>query len=196
MDSMLVYRGLDVGTAKPAQSERGGVPHHLIDLVDPSASFSVQDWLARAREALAEIAQRGRRALFVGGTAFYLKALTEGLFEGPPVNPRLRAELEGRFDAEGGEALHAELLPKGVILSVVNPGFVRTPLTDRNAFPMPFLVDADTAARRIVDGLATDRFEVTFPRRFAYLMKLLRILPYGLFFAITRRLRPAAADKA
>jgi len=94
------------------------------------------------------------------------------------------------------EALHAELLPKGVILSVVNPGFVRTPLTDRNAFPMPFLVDADTAARRIVDGLATDRFEVTFPRRFAYLMKLLRILPYGLFFAITRRLRPAAADKA
>ncbi len=86
------------------------------------------------------------------------------------------------------EALRVELLPKGVTLSVVTPGFVRTPLTDRNPFPMPFLVDVDTAARRIVDGLATGRFEITFPRRFAYLMKLLRILPYGLFFAVTRRL--------
>jgi NAD(P)-dependent dehydrogenase (short-subunit alcohol dehydrogenase family) len=92
------------------------------------------------------------------------------------------------------EALRAELLPRGVTLSVVTPGFVRTPLTDRNPFPMPFLVDADIAARRIVDGLATGRFEITFPRRLAYLMKLLRILPYGLFFAVTRRLRPADGD--
>lgn len=92
------------------------------------------------------------------------------------------------------EALRTELLPRGVVLSVVNPGFVRTPLTDRNAFPMPFLVDVDTAARRIVDGLATGRFEVTFPRRFAYMVKFLRILPYGLFFAITRRLRPAGGQ--
>ena len=90
------------------------------------------------------------------------------------------------------EALRAELQPKGVMLSVVTPGFVRTPLTDRNTFTMPFLIDADTAARRIVDGLQTSRFEITFPRRFSYLMKLLRLLPYGLFFAITRRLRPAA----
>jgi NAD(P)-dependent dehydrogenase (short-subunit alcohol dehydrogenase family) len=88
------------------------------------------------------------------------------------------------------EALRPELRAAGVVLSVVTPGFVRTPLTDRNPFPMPFLIDADVAARRIVRGLATNRFEITFPRRFSYLMKLLRILPYGLYFAITRRALP------
>lgn len=88
------------------------------------------------------------------------------------------------------EALRPELDAAGVVLSVVTPGFVKTPLTDRNPFPMPFLIDADTAARHIVGGLASDRFEITFPRRFSYLMKLLRIAPYGLFFAITRRVRP------
>lgn len=88
------------------------------------------------------------------------------------------------------EALRPELMSAGVVLSVVTPGFVRTPLTDQNPFPMPFLIDADTAARRIVRGLATRGFEITFPRRFAYLMKLLRIMPYGLFFSITRRVLP------
>lgn len=88
------------------------------------------------------------------------------------------------------EALREELRPAGVLLSVITPGFVRTPLTDQNSFPMPFLIDVDAAAQRIVRGLATDRFEITFPRRFSYLMKLLRIVPYGLFFAITRRTMP------
>lgn len=88
------------------------------------------------------------------------------------------------------EALRPDLKTAGVVLSVVTPGFVRTPLTDQNMFPMPFLMDAETAARRLLRGLATDRFEITFPRRFSYLMKLLRIMPYGLFFAITRRLGP------
>ena len=88
------------------------------------------------------------------------------------------------------EALRPELRSADVLLSVVTPGFVRTPLTDRNPFPMPFLIDADTAARRIVRGLATTRFEITFPRRFSYLMKLLRVLPYRLYFAMTRRALP------
>lgn len=109
MDSMLVYRGLDVGTAKPTAGERADVPHHLIDLVEPELAFSVQDWLARAQAVLAQLAQRRVRALFVGGTAFYLKALTEGLFEGPAVDRELRAALEARFDADGGAGLHAEL---------------------------------------------------------------------------------------
>lgn len=92
------------------------------------------------------------------------------------------------------EALRPELEAHGVLISVVNPGFVRTPLTDRNAFPMPFLIDADTAADRIVAGMAGRRFEIVFPRRFACLMKLLRILPYALYFGVTRRI--AARSRA
>jgi NAD(P)-dependent dehydrogenase (short-subunit alcohol dehydrogenase family) len=88
------------------------------------------------------------------------------------------------------EALQPELHRAGVRLSLVNPGFVKTPLTDKNDFDMPFLIDADTAAERLVDGLASHRFEITFPRRFTWMMKLLRVLPYGLFLRITRRLVP------
>jgi len=86
------------------------------------------------------------------------------------------------------EALRPQLKRKGIIVQVVNPGFVRTPLTDRNDFPMPFLMDVDAAARALVRGLGSKRFEIVFPRRFAYLMKLLRIAPYWLYFRITRRM--------
>ncbi|MBO22484.1 MAG: oxidoreductase [Rhodospirillaceae bacterium] len=92
------------------------------------------------------------------------------------------------------EALRPELEAAGVVLSVITPGFVRTPLTDRNPFPMPFLIDADVAALRILRGVAGNRFEITCPRRFAFLMKLVRILPYELFFLLTRRVRPTRAD--
>jgi tRNA dimethylallyltransferase len=109
MDSMLVYRGLDIGVAKPDAGERARVPHHALDLVEPSESFSVNDYLAEARRALESCASRGRRALFVGGTAFYLKALVQGLFEGPEVDPHVREALEQRYATEGAEALHAEL---------------------------------------------------------------------------------------
>ncbi len=109
MDSMLVYRGLDVGTAKPSAAERARVPHHLVDLVEPSERYDVQRYLRDARAAVRAIRARGRRALFVGGTGFYLKALVRGLFEGPPVEPALRAELEERARALGPDALHAEL---------------------------------------------------------------------------------------
>tara|TARA_Y100001936_G_scaffold198820_1_gene199973 strand:- start:7878 stop:8630 length:753 start_codon:yes stop_codon:yes gene_type:complete len=86
------------------------------------------------------------------------------------------------------EALKPELEQFGVDISVIHPGFVKTPLTDQNEFPMPFLMEANDAARRIVDGLERRKFEVTFPRRFAFLLKLARCLPYSLYFAITRRL--------
>jgi tRNA dimethylallyltransferase len=109
LDSMLVYRGMDVGTAKPSAAHRARVRHHLIDLVDPGASFSVQDWLAAAERALADCRARNVRALFVGGTHFYLAALLRGLFAGPPVDRALRAALEARARAEGSAALHAEL---------------------------------------------------------------------------------------
>jgi NAD(P)-dependent dehydrogenase (short-subunit alcohol dehydrogenase family) len=88
------------------------------------------------------------------------------------------------------EALKPELDGYGVCITVINPGFVRTPLTDLNPFKMPFLMEADAAAERIVQGLRSGRFEITFPRRFTWPMKLLRCLPYPLAFAITRRLVP------
>ena len=83
MDSMTIYRGMDIGTAKPTLAERGGVPHHLIDVVDPWESASVADYRNWALEAVAAIEGRGKRALFVGGTALYLKTLLRGLFDGP-----------------------------------------------------------------------------------------------------------------
>ncbi len=86
------------------------------------------------------------------------------------------------------EALRPDCAAKGVTLQVINPGFVETPLTAKNDFPMPMMISAEKAADYIVAGLASERFEIAFPRRFAFIMKLLRILPYGLFFAVTKKL--------
>lgn len=109
LDSMTVYRGMDVGTAKPTAAERARVPHHLIDVLDPWESLTVAWWLARAEGACAEIAARGKRPIFVGGTPFYLKALLHGLFDGPPADPELRAALEAEAARDGVIALHARL---------------------------------------------------------------------------------------
>lgn len=86
------------------------------------------------------------------------------------------------------ESLKPELEQMDIVLQLVNPGFVKTPLTDKNDFPMPFLVSAETAADRIFDGLQTNRFEIAFPSRFALIMKTLRALPSGLFFSLTRKM--------
>ncbi len=88
------------------------------------------------------------------------------------------------------EALKPELDGYGVRLQLVNPGFVRTPLTDKNPFPMPFLMEVDDAAEALYRGLESTRFEIVFPRRLAYLLKVLRCLPAPLAFAVTRRLVP------
>lgn len=108
-DSMQVYRLLDIGTAKPTLAEQAAVPHHLIDVVDPDEPFHVGRFRAEAAAAVAGIVARGRVPIVVGGTALYLKALLRGLAEGPPADPRLRAELVARW--EGGErsALRDEL---------------------------------------------------------------------------------------
>jgi tRNA dimethylallyltransferase len=100
---------MDVGTAKPTPAERARVRHHGLDLVEPREPFGVPDWLAAAEAALVDARARGVRLLFVGGTAFYLKALTAGLFEGPAPDPALRRELERAWDERGAQALHAEL---------------------------------------------------------------------------------------
>ena len=85
------------------------------------------------------------------------------------------------------EALKSELDASNVEITLINPGFVKTPLTDKNEFAMPFLMDV-TAANRIVRGLEKSRFEITFPRRFTWMLKALRILPYPLYFVATRKL--------
>ena len=105
MDSMTLYRGMDIGTAKPTPAERQRVPHHLIDVLDPWESANVAWWLEHAADSCRDIERGGRRALFVGGTPLYLKALLDGLFDGPPADPELRARLE----ALGGQDLHQRL---------------------------------------------------------------------------------------
>lgn len=92
-DSMQVYRRMDIGTAKPTPQERRGVPHHLIDLVDPTGLFTVDQWLDRAEGLINELRARGVVPVVVGGTNLYVKALLEGMFEGPGADPALRAEL-------------------------------------------------------------------------------------------------------
>src|ERR1700722_16587898 len=91
MDSMTLYRGMDIGTAKPTAEERGRVRHHLLDVLDPWESASVAWWLEQAAACVRDIEARGRTALFVGGTSLYLKALLCGLFDGPPGDETLRA---------------------------------------------------------------------------------------------------------
>jgi tRNA dimethylallyltransferase len=109
MDSMTLYRGLDVGTAKPTAGERKRIPHHLIDVLDPWESASVAWWLDRAAECVAEIEGRGRKVLFVGGTPLYLKALLFGLFEGPAADRDIRRRLEAEAERDGATALHSRL---------------------------------------------------------------------------------------
>jgi tRNA dimethylallyltransferase len=109
MDSMTLYRGMDVGTAKPAAAEQLRVRHHLIDVLDPWESANVAWWLDRAAAACADIRARGKRPLFVGGTPFYLKALACGLFDAPPTDPELRRRLEAEADRVGPQALHDRL---------------------------------------------------------------------------------------
>jgi tRNA dimethylallyltransferase len=109
MDSMALYRGMDIGTAKPDAEQRRRVPHHLIDVLDPWESASVAWWLDHAALAIRDIESRGRRALIVGGTPLYLKALLYGLFDAPPARAELRTRLEREAEADGPEVLHAKL---------------------------------------------------------------------------------------
>ena len=100
-DALQIYRGLDIGTAKPTPEERRRVPHHLLDVADPGALFSAGEYARLARAALADIAARGRPAVIVGGSGLYLRALLAGLSEVPPTPPAIRAELAERLRTEG-----------------------------------------------------------------------------------------------
>lgn len=109
VDSALVYRGMDIGTAKPSREVLAEFPHRLIDIRDPAQSYSAADFRTDALAAMAEITAAGRIPLLVGGTMLYFKALLEGLADMPSADPGVRTELEAWAEAEGWAALHAEL---------------------------------------------------------------------------------------
>jgi len=109
VDSALVYRGMDIGTAKPSALERGAVPHHLIDVVDPAERYSAARFVADASAAIAAIRARGNVPLLVGGTMLYFKALFDGLDVLPEADPAVRADIDARARQAGWPALHAEL---------------------------------------------------------------------------------------
>lgn len=108
-DSQQIYRGLDVGTAKPTPAERALAPHHLLDVAEPTEALSAGAFARLADEAIAQIAARGRLPIVVGGTGLWVRALLLGLVELPPSDPSLRAKLALEAERQGREALHAEL---------------------------------------------------------------------------------------
>lgn len=122
MDSMALYRGMDIGTAKPTAGERARVPHHLIDVLEPWEPASLAWWLEQAATACKDILRRGKRALIVGGTPLYLKGLLRGIFAGPPADLDLRRRLEARARPE----LHVELAKRDPVAAArLHPNDVR-----------------------------------------------------------------------
>lgn len=173
VDSMTVYRGMDIGTAKPTPAERGAVRHHLLDLADPSEEFTVRQFQDAAQEAVADIDRRGRRALLVGGTGLYLRAVVDDL-QIPARFPDIAAELDRAAQAPGGvRALYQRLaaldpvaaarttdanrrrivralevtLGSGRPFSSFGPGLTAYPPTPVALVGLPF--DAETVDQRI-----------------------------------------------
>ncbi|MFC7408480.1 tRNA (adenosine(37)-N6)-dimethylallyltransferase MiaA [Hydrogenophaga atypica] len=109
VDSALVYRGMDIGTAKPSAAELAAVPHHLIDIRDPLDAYSAAEFVRDATRLRDDITARGRVPLLVGGTMLYLKALLDGIDDMPPAQPDVRAAIEAEAQAQGWPALHAQL---------------------------------------------------------------------------------------
>jgi tRNA dimethylallyltransferase len=171
-DAMMVYREMDIGTAKPSLEERRRVPHHLIDVVAPDEPFDVATFVARAEAAIDEVIARGALPLVVGGTGFYIRALSEGLPTVPPVDPAAQRPLWERFAREGLAGLEGELAarsPRDALRAQRNP-------------------------RRVVRALEiwrrTGRSPADFPLRpprFAYRKWVLLPAPAALAGAIERR---------
>ncbi len=109
LDSIALYRGMDIGTAKPSVQDRREVPHHLIDILDPHEEFSLAQYIEAAGRVAAEISGRGRQVLFVGGTPLYLKGLLRGVFQGPPADWELRRRLADEARQHGDVWLHEHL---------------------------------------------------------------------------------------
>lgn len=110
VDSMQVYKYMDIGTAKITVAEREGIAHHLLDIIEPDDTYDAARFTKDAAAAVTEIQSRGKIPLLTGGTGLYLKALTTGIFQAPPSNTSVRKRLKSRLAAEGADVLHAELL--------------------------------------------------------------------------------------
>jgi tRNA dimethylallyltransferase len=168
-DSLQIYRHFDIGTAKLAPAEMRGVPHHLIDILDPDQVFTAGEYARLARAALAAISSRGRLPVVAGGTGFYLRALFEGLFRGPARNAALRARLGareckkpgslhrllGRFDAPAAARIHPNDVPK-VMRALEVRLLARRPVTEMLREGR----DALQGFRTLKIGLAPDRDEL------------------------------------
>jgi tRNA dimethylallyltransferase len=105
-DSVQIYRGIEIATAKPTVEEKRGVLHHLIDYVDPNVNYTAADWARDAAEKIAEIEARGKVPILVGGTGFYLRTLMRPLFDAPSTDPRIRDRLRTIREKRGPEFLH------------------------------------------------------------------------------------------
>lgn len=108
-DSMQIYRGMDIGTAKPTATERDAVPHHLIDIANPADAFCAADYVSAAQSAVDDIISRGKMPVFCGGTGLYLDAFLRGGFDETADAPEIRLELTRRAESEGAESLYDEL---------------------------------------------------------------------------------------
>lgn len=145
-DSVQVYRGFDIGSSKTPPEERGGIPHHLLDVLDPTEQCSAGDFARMGRAVLADIRARGKTPVLVGGTGFYFKALVGGLFEGPARDESLRRRLEGiaargrlhrllaRLDAAAAQRIHPHDTPK-LVRAVEVCILARRPLSEAHAQP-------------------------------------------------------------
>ncbi len=109
LDSRQIYRGMDIGTAKPTPEQQRAVPHHLIDCVDVDQTFSVAEYQRLADTAIAEIRERGKRTMAVGGAGLYFRGIIDGLFDGPGADAEIRAKLQREVDEHGNVALHERL---------------------------------------------------------------------------------------
>lgn len=118
-DSVQVYRGIEIATAKVPLAEQQGIPHHLIDFIEPTSVMTAVEWADLARATIGEIEERGRRPFLVGGTGFYLRALTTRFFESPPIDERWRPRLQRLLEQHGPERLHR-------ILCRVDPALAAT----------------------------------------------------------------------
>ncbi|MBW2216738.1 MAG: tRNA (adenosine(37)-N6)-dimethylallyltransferase MiaA [Deltaproteobacteria bacterium] len=108
-DSMQVYRGMDIGTAKPTPEEQNGIPHHLLDVVDPDEEFNAAIYRSRALPVISDVVSRGKTCFVTGGTGLYIKSLAKGLFHCPPADMELRTALRRECESKGAQALHERL---------------------------------------------------------------------------------------
>ena len=173
-DSVAVYRGMDLGTAKPTPEERARLPHHLIDVADPDQPFTAGEYSRQARAALHAIAARGRLPIVTGGTGLYLRALTEGLFSGPARQAELRARLDRSRKRHGDAWLHRILLRLDPISAArihANdvPKLIRAIevcLTSRK--PLSEVLDNEKEARDPLTGFRLLRIGLNPPRKALY----------------------------